>query len=87
MEHYKTVVFAGAKKNGIPIGPRWIGGLCHRAWLLFDRLSLIENGDVKIPTLSECAKIGVAEGLNLRNIKTEYYRWRRFNNFPSAAKI
>lgn len=58
------------------------GTLCGRAWQIFD--SVGKNASLPV-SIGEALKIARQQGLNEGNVRTEFYRWRRFHDFRDAV--
>ena len=59
-------------------------GLCGRVWGLADELSASLGQPVPIANLLEA---GEAQGLNPRNIRTEYARWKKFHGLTGRITL
>lgn|GEM_PF-1415779 len=56
--------------------------LCGQAWAIFDQISESQGEPAAFAEALEEAR---AQGLNEGNVRTEFYRWRRFNGFKDRA--
>lgn len=56
--------------------------LCGQAWAIFDQISEAQGKPAAIAEALERAR---AQGLNEGNVRTEFYRWRKFNGFKDRT--
>lgn len=56
--------------------------LCGQAWAIFDQISESQGEPA---TIAEALDGARAQGLNEGNVRTEFYRWRKFNGIKDRA--
>ncbi len=76
MAHHVTNYVTGRKQNGIPAPDR--DSEAARLWREFDKLTPIEDGVKRVPTIDEVSRKVTA---NVSNRAIEYNRWKKFNGF------
>lgn len=58
-------------------------GLCGEAWRHFDSMTPVGG---PAPKVADAVEGGVKKGLNEGNLRTEFYRWRKYNESSLSGR-